>query len=156
MEQEYLHVSTKPVDKLYDVKNQDSVDGKSNGLWFAKGYEWRDFLYDDGNLKYYDTLYIYRVKFDKKNLFKVKSAKDVIFITEIFKAGKHSVNWKEFAQEYDGILFNDYFKVKSEFKDKELKELNKWFFTIDIDSGCIWNVKTVQSFDLVETLNIEH
>ena len=53
------------------------------------------------------------------------------------------IDWLRVAQEYDGIIFSPYWHTLR--FDIDLM----WYSTIDVASGCIWNVEAIESIKAV-------
>lgn len=114
---------------------------KPGGLWLSKGNEWAETSAFKGGK------YIYEVSIDDSNMIILDTIDKVKDFTDKYKIDINSffiiINWKKVAREYDGIIFDNYNKIKKEI----LKEINPkymWFSTVDINSACTWRpIKTI-------------
>jgi len=52
------------------------------------------------------------------------------------------IDWIKVQKDYSGIEFNNYDKTEYLYKPEYL-----WYTTIDVLSGCIWNLKLIDAFN---------
>ena len=93
-------------------------------------------------LNNYDDVKRFTIKYRVK---RVKSVK--MHTKPIHKIYMDStiINWKKVANDYGGIEFNPYFSMtRMVFHEGETNlELYTWYTSIDIESGCIWNINSI-------------
>ena len=56
------------------------------------------------------------------------------------------IDWKALSKKYGGIEFRNYKKLKEEIKkSKTLKKRRdySWYLTVDVNSGCVWNLDLI-------------
>lgn len=166
---EYIHASHKKIKNLYNVEQSKEVGFKPSGLWYANKYEWKVWAKDNMDVKY---KYFYKIKvrhttldkYDKNKVLLIKTKKD--FTNFTIKYGKEIklntetnmvlINWKKVAEDFGGIeIRNNQNKLKSSDDMIDKLKLNTkkkhllWSVTIDVDSGCVWNIQCLKSFELL-------
>jgi hypothetical protein len=56
----------------------------------------------------------------------------------------NNIDWQKVAKKFGGIEFNPYIhQVIEPIKDGKKQILIMWYNTIDVPSGCIWNLRTI-------------
>lgn len=152
MEKQYIHLSKKPISKLLD-KNQNKTPGlQPKGLWIAKDKEWIRFM--DKNTSRDLNGYVYSVNLnfpvvkklkeeDNKVILKVGNQKELDKFMGNYMVSNYKIDWKKLSNDCAGIIFEPYFYNKDMDPEK-----NKWYSTLDISSGCIWN-KDAMSINLL-------
>ena len=53
----------------------------------------------------------------------------------------YKINWKKVAQDYDGVIFDNYHNIK--YSNQLMTPKYTWYDTIDINSACIWRPNSV-------------
>jgi|688.fasta_scaffold24779_16 hypothetical protein len=159
--QERIHLSKTPIDKIENgVKNQD-VHGKPGGLWYGFGDNWINFK------KYgvtWDTkenvplkgvmnseVYIYKLYLDMSEIMILNTEDLFKEFTEKYSTHQnypHNINWDLVSKKYKGIEFPNYEEIGVRNLHQESKEYY-WAYTIDANSGCIWDVSAIKKFRLL-------
>lgn len=131
---------------------QNNNSSKPIGLWYSIGDAWYNLCKRNN---YYIDKYLYELNIDnfveydgnaypdkvlkllKKDMMKFN---DKYITRSNFLIG--GINWVRVANDYAGIEFSDY-----SFTDEECANprFPNWWATIDIPSGCIWNLKVIKS-----------
>ena len=157
------HISKTEIKKL--INNYYKQDFfKPSGFWYSIGPSWVKWKLNEGfNTKgihkkgkeYYinKSLNIYKVKFYNKKYTTLPDDEKVLLVDTCDKLIKFDkkysikirnrsfIEWKKVSQDYAGIEFRNFNKIK-----KELKKINKkivWYWAVDVDSGCIWRPSKV-------------
>ena len=125
--------------------NKQMLHKKPNGLWYAFGNEWTDYVKSVGGG--YDSQYnwYYKVNVKGCKMRELKSEKDIIEFTKEYTDFDGSdetlfatffIDWNLVAKDYDGI---EVFP----FPKKNMPEA-KWLKSWDVSSGCVWNTNKVK------------
>lgn len=152
----YVFSPNKRLNKIRTC-NQGLADFKPQGLWYSYGAEWIRFLHHEyieysedwayERINYYKTLFEINLNF-KSKLLKLKTKNDAINFTKTYGVVvpsrhryiyNHLINWNKVAKEYDGI--------DSVFKGWSYDFY--WLATWDINGGCLFNNKCVESVKTV-------
>ena len=155
----YYHFSHKPLkfEDLRDIKPwQEEIWIKPEGLLLSYEIEFLEFIMKE--MPHFITYYNYateiRFKPDtKKKLLKINSLKSVLKITEKYGGYLGSINWKEVAKEYAGIIVTNYHKVYNRLSYMETSTIKncEWFLNIHFNCIYLWNVSdTVKSIIPIE------
>ena len=130
---------------------------KPRGLWFAKKNLWSKFLKSQNMNKKYKYEYKLKINFD--NILILSNYDEIINFEK--KYGKYKkynyekyfiINWKKVERDYDGIYFDNYKnnikKIWNNTNYKSKTDRNRilkytWYFSIDIESGCLFNNKSI-------------
>lgn len=109
------------------------VGPKPDGLWYACGFSWVNFLVTSS---YYKPLgrYLYQIDIDTRNMAVLDDVGARYFIAENAVSDRYDggvdINWKRVAREYKGIQ-----ACKGSYYDFH----NQW----DVSSGCIWDLSAI-------------
>lgn len=164
---EYLHITYFKIDKLVNKKQENNMFWKPNGLYYAKGIEWLQFLksgFGNDDISFNDEylfinsddLIIYEVKI-KSNILVINSIDDLLGFGDKYKATftknhelytineyTNFIDWDKLSKDYDGIQFNNYYKIKEDITFEKRMFKYTWFLGWDVNGGCIWNVADVR------------
>lgn len=143
------------LEKKYE-QNNCNFNGKPSGIWYEikdKGLIWS--FYNDygwGN-------HIYDLQLsDDINILHIKTNEDLQNLNEKYNKkicdGMSVIDWTKISEQYDGIEFNNYNEVKNNVMN-EISLNFIWFFGIDFDSGCIWNLKKIKKISYWDKYEIK-
>lgn len=116
---------------------------KPNGLWYAIGTEWIDWVKSE--MPDWEGQFIYKIVINKKKILHLKSEKDIINFNEEYKSedilplvGLLSlINWKKVARNYSGIEISPW---KSDHNFDFF-----WHCGWNVSSGCVWKDDAILS-----------
>lgn len=128
-----------------DKTGQQDVDHKPEGLWYAIGNEWIDWVRSEMPEWEYDNIFVLQINEDRVK--KLSSLKDITQFTKEYgikyRYG-YIIDWAKVAKEYSGIEIAPYvYEARRKFN---------WYYTWDVASGCIWGKDGIKS---IEKLNPE-
>jgi len=133
-----IHVTNNA--ELYISKDELSqfISDKPNGLWYAFGDSWVQFMKYNFDEYWYGVIkHAYVFEINKDNIIRIISKNDVIDFTHEFGDGKGIINWGAVKNKYSGIEMPTYRKFGfRNMHDDDIKY--KWLYSWDIPSGCIW------------------
>jgi hypothetical protein len=157
----YIHLSKNLINCLYKKNEINHI--KPQGFYFAYKTEWLEHDINEDSIKFngdiiniVKDIYLYRVKFKKSTkLIKINSINKLIKFTEKYSFLDNekfwTVNWLKLRNKYDGLIVSNFKDIDFiEFKEKISKQLdvdyNKyyWFFMLDCNGVCIWNVDKIK------------
>lgn len=122
--------------------NQE-IDHKPNGLWYAIGSSWIDWVKTE--MPEWETDNVFSIEIDESKIKKITNSQEITEFTKEYKKNYHGfiiIDWRKVAQQYSGIEINPYLR-------KDSRKLN-WYYTWDVPSGCIWNQDAITSIKKVE------
>ena len=142
------------------IEYQNELNYKPSGLW----YEIKEGAFNWAVLTWGD--HIYKLEVKTKNICKIKNYDDLLKFNNKYKGKitnredlleypegkKHTlINWEKVSKDYDGFEITKYNKIKDCIKKnfpypKDFYKFS-WFFTIDFNSGCIWNLDAVKKVE---------
>lgn len=136
------HYSANVITTLYNVYQNDDLCDKPQGLWLSIPGEndWPTWCIDEefriGSLRY---RYDFQLR-PNANILLINTAEELVSFSNQYKKveGWCSINWKEVADSYDGIMICDYFPILR--YDPNLL----WYNTWDCTSGCVWNTDVLK------------
>ena len=140
---------------LQDRTYEQGSTMKPNGLWYAKGNSWMEFVRTELAEMAEDAKYVYAIGFDMDKVLSIKSGRQAERVTYMFKDYKLSqranvsiVDWDRITKigkagvefiPYDrGYFSADYTMV--------------WYSGIDVPSGCIWDTSILTTKQIVAEL----
>ena len=157
----YYHYTDKELtyEKLEDrterLKSYEDLF-KPIGLWISLGSEWKEFCDEEGfstcnmnKLKTYEV----EIKMDKIRVIdtyeKLEEFEEEykIYMDDI---KRYLIDWVKVGQKYNGILFNNYYEIKSKIMRSDKFNKYLWYYAIDVNSGCIWNPESIKSFKKIK------
>ena len=128
---------------------QDENIFKPSGFWYSCKNSWYNWCYE--NMPKRLGKYLYEVNINNKMKTNIRNInKDKILIInnkkdfqtfgkkyKIISAGLISIDWNTVSKDYGGIEICPYLL---EFR---MDDNYEWYYTWDIASGCIWNLKPI-------------
>lgn len=155
-----FHISKTPISK---IDNRFLVDNhlrdKPEGFWFTyEPNKWKEFYYGDSAENYFQ----YEITIDPTNIITLDTIDKINEFNRIYESDKYmydhendlnesvwgviwtSPNWFNVKKDYYGIEFPNYEQLKNQIDFNDVK--NQWLTFIDVNSGCIWNEKSVIDF----------
>jgi hypothetical protein len=136
---------------------------KPNGFWYSIGSKWLDFKLkskwnnegiskkgQEYHLK--KPLTMYKIKFYNKKYTALPDDEKVLLVDTCDKLIKFNkkyskkkgisfIEWEKVSQDYAGIEFRNFNRIKKELKKRKIEII--WYWALDIDSGCIWRPSKV-------------
>jgi hypothetical protein len=126
-----------------DMSDKQDVDHKPEGLWYAIGDEWIDWVRTEMPEWEYDNVFVLEINEDRVK--KLSSYEDIEEFTKQYGRkdfGFMMIDWKKVAEKYSGIEIAPY--------DYEARMKFNWYYTWDVASGCIWNKEGIKSVKRVK------
>lgn len=158
---ERIHLSKKPINKIEDAEVIRGVHGKPRGFWYGFGDNWINFIkygvtFDGGggeSLKDVmgPNIYIYKVYLDTSDIVVLDTKESYVSFTNKYSTRSdypYNINWDAVRKDYKGIEFPNYEQLgvgNWGYSDIEYK----WTYTIDVNSGCIWDNRAVKKIRLL-------
>jgi len=148
----YIHLSKKKIIKLLDKEQNKTPSEQPKGLWFAKEKKWINFIDKNTSKEVTGNIYLVKLNFpvvkkmkeeDKNKILKIGTQKALDKFIEKYNVN-HKIDWMKVSENNAGVLFEPYFYNQQMHPHKY-----KWYSTLDIPSGCIWN-KEAASIELIQ------
>jgi hypothetical protein len=135
------------------IKYKQRVFLKPTGLWYSYYGNWYNWALDglpEMLFKYNHKIEIKKdslISIRKKDINKIlllDNKKDVITFSKRYGVNKFNngfiyIDWNFVSKDYGGIEFNPYLKEDYDIMDYI------WYSSIDVSSGCIWNLSYIIS-----------
>lgn len=158
---ERVHLSKIPIENIeIRIKNKD-IHGKPGGLWYGFGSNWINFQkhgvsWDAGgdlSLKNVmnSDVYIYKLYLDMSNVLILNTEDLYIDFTREYSTNTNypnNIDWDLVSKKYKGIEFPNYEELGVRNLHIESKKY-EWIYTIDVNSGCIWDGSVVKKHRLL-------
>jgi hypothetical protein len=130
---------------IYDCHYiQNKYDFKPNGLWYSINDEWYQWI--SYNMPSKLKKYKFELEIDFSRIIVLKDSKTLKEFVDIYGFNELNlvfIDWEKVSEDYDGIEFSPYFK------NNILDFKNIWYNTIDVESGCIWNLDIILKKELI-------
>ena len=135
----FKHVSKIYIDDINTTK-QYKNSGKPKGLWFSFPYVWTSWN-NISNCKIYN----FEVNSNKIYNLKIDNYEKLLEFVLKYRIDINSwnVDWEKIENDYNGIWFSGVSNVHSLPKNVPRDYNGSWIFSIDIDSGCLWNKSSI-------------
>jgi hypothetical protein len=124
-------------------QNEQEVSDKPNGLWYAVGSEWIDWVRNE--MPEWETDNVFEIKINDDKILKISTYDDIFEFTKKYGRKDYGflmINWNKVSQDYSGIEIVPFIRPAS-------RKLN-WYYTWDIASGCIWRGDGIKSIKKVK------
>lgn len=140
---------------LQDRTYEQGSSMKPNGLWYAKGNSWMEFMRTEVSEMVENAKYVYAIGFDKSKVVSITSGRQAERVTYMFKnyelsqrANVDIVDWDRMTKiGKGGVEFIPY--------DRGYMSANYrmvWYSGIDVPSGCIWDTSILTTKQVVAEL----
>lgn len=144
----FYHWTRNKIDKLKPIKYEQNSYFKPSGLWFSKDFEWLEWCDGSGlGLGSGSRCYELEISFDKFIIIDTfeKLMEFKINYAFVNQWNFDCIDWNKVSEEYDGIYFDNYYLIKSMCeRHQHLLMSLTWFYALDINSGCIFNIDCVK------------
>ena len=126
-----------------DMSDKQDVDHKPEGLWYAMGTEWINWVRSEMPEWEYDNVFVLEINKDRVK--KLSSYEDIEEFTKQYGRKHHGfvmIDWRKVAKEYSGIEIIPYvWSARMKFN---------WYYTWDVASGCIWGSDGIKSIEKIK------
>ena len=139
---------------LQDRTYEQGSRMKPNGLWYAKGNSWMEFVTEIMIMAEY-AKYVYAIGFDKSKILSITSGRQAERVTYMFK--DHELSRKANVSIVDWDRITKIGKAGVEFIPYERGYFSAdytmaWYLGIDVPSGCIWDTSILTTKQVVAEL----
>ena len=150
-----------------NIKYRQIISFKPTCYWYSLGREWFDFWFLDSELEKVNNQVLCKIKI-KRDTFATLSSKDkgkllvIDSLEEVKKINKkygvlqrfrddgkpvRLINFQKLSEKYGGIEFRNYKQIRKQIKEN--KKLNwrrdyLWYFSLDVSSGCVWDLSLIE------------
>ena len=140
---------------LQDRTYEQGSRMKPNGLWYAKGNSWMEFVRTEIMIMAEDAKYVYAIGFDMDKVLSIKSGRQAERVTYMFK--DHELSRKANISIVDWGRITKIGKAGVEFIPYERGYFSRdysmaWYSGIDVPSGCIWDTSILTTKQIVAEL----
>jgi len=140
---------------LQDRTYEQGSTMKPNGLWYAKGNSWMEFVRTEMADMTKDAKYVYAIGFDKSEILSITSGRQAERVTYKFK--DFDLSYKSNINVIDWSRMVKKGKAGVEFMPYERGYFSSdysmaWYSGIDVPSGCIWNTSILTTKQVVAEL----
>lgn len=145
----YVHLSKNKIPKLKNKSQNKTPSLQPKGLWIAKDKKWINFMdlntskEINGNIYHVKIIFpIVKKEKDKNSILKIGTQKSLDRFIDKY-AIDNKIDWKKVSDNNSGVIFEPYFYNENMDPIKY-----KWYRTLDVPSGCIWN-KDAMEIELI-------
>jgi len=140
---------------LQDRTYEQGSTMKPNGIWYAKGNSWMEFVRTEMPDMTKNAKYVYAIGFDKSKVLRITSGKQAERVTYTFK--DYELSRKANVNIVDWDRITKIGKAGVEFMPYERRYFSAdyttaWYLGIDIPSGCIWDTSILTTKQIVAEL----
>ena len=140
---------------LQDRTYEQGSRMKPNGLWYAKGNSWMEFIRTEMADMAENAKYVYAIGFDKSKVLSITSGRQAERATYMFK--DHELSRKANVSFIDWNKITKMGKGGVEFMPYERGYFSAdytmgWYLGIDVPSGCIWDTSILTTKQIVAEL----
>ncbi len=144
-----LLLSKKPFAGLWGGGVEQQKSGpKPQGLWYACGGEWIEWMLSEMPEWLRSYKYVYTLDLDYSQMLKIRTLgqleafeKRYLSMFEDRDLQGYKIDWREVAEEYGGIEICPY--------QWEARMEKLWYYGWDVASGCIWDTRLIQGITQV-------
>tara|TARA_R110001592_G_scaffold18816_14_gene77833 strand:- start:29887 stop:30417 length:531 start_codon:yes stop_codon:yes gene_type:complete len=144
-----------------NVKYRQIVNFKPFCYWYSLGDDWYKFWYEEEKMSKVSNQVVCEIKI-KRNMFTtlekkekgkilvIDSLEDVHTMNKKYSKkwnGKYKlIDFNQVAKIYSGIEFRNYHKIRKYIYENNLYLSDKysWYLTVDVNSGCVWNLDIIE------------
>lgn len=133
----------------FPVKQQEEPWMKPNGLWYAVGLEWIEWV--EGEMPHWMGNVFYKIEVNPNKILHLKTRIEIMEFSAKFRADKGQlatvsrdlmIDWKSVAEIYSGIEISPY--------QYSLRFTFMWYYGWDVASGCIWEKDGIKSIKKIK------
>ena len=132
-------------------QDQESNRELPKGLWFAKGATWLKFVKTQMPDIADDAKYLYSITYNIPKVINIKNEQEaykLLYKMDILLPEEQKDLWRNVATKFDGVVFTGYNKNEMP-QNVPSPESIAWYYGVDFDSGCIWNLRAIKNFKLI-------
>ncbi|MCF8008126.1 MAG: hypothetical protein K9K32_00040 [Halanaerobiales bacterium] len=141
-----VHLSE--LDKIdLDLEYEQYVNYKPNGLWYSFDNLWIDLCKEEMSYRISINDNIFLLKLNDKNIYKIYDYDSFIYFVETYIDNSaefdyefQGIDWPLVCEKYDGIEIKNYFTLRDDYGLDRFS----WFSSLDVPSGCVWNLNIVE------------
>lgn len=115
---------------------------KPNGLWYAIGTEWIDWVKTEMPSWEYDHLF--KIDINPSKMLMITTENELNNFAKQYAGDEYGISWKDVSQHYSGIEISPY--------QWKCRLTIDWYYTWDIASGCIWNRDAIASITKIDEI----
>jgi hypothetical protein len=112
-----------------------------NGFWFSKNDEWKKWCIENDFHNGISICYCIAISLTK--IYIVDTIPKLLNLITNYSYIVGKINWDIFQEDFNGIYFDNYDYIMSILVSSKLINLCKWYRTISVNSGCIFNTKSI-------------
>ncbi len=126
---------------------QDDGAFKPYGLWLSYNDEWKIWC-EKERFRDFKTVNLYKIELEYDKLIVISNYTELIDFENKYKVFR-TITWEQVSEDYDGIIIKNYNEIINELRSLNKVDDSLWFFTIDVNGGCIWNPRSIISFEKI-------
>lgn len=139
----YYHYTDKKNFELLNKTYKQEIFFKPFGLWLSKNDEWKRWCKNE-DFMCNRIKYKYEFSIDFTNILIIATFDDLKQFYNEYNVDRN-INWHKVVEKYDGILFDNYKKIKYELYTSQ-EPLSQYLFycAVDVSSVCVWNISCLK------------
>jgi len=125
--------------ELTTTPQKEKVSSKPQGLWYALGHEWIDWVREA------------MPEHEHKNLYKLDLNFSNICVLDREKSIEFTEKYGGQLYDFDNFIYINWVKVAQDFSGIEIHDPSRsnWMAGWDVSSGCVWNKDAINSIKRV-------
>ena len=145
---------------IFDQKYIDGreISFKPLGLWYDLNGEWVEWC--ESEMPGWIKKYLFEIDVDMETILVVDTSEKVLKFFDKYKTSAgpglpeyyQTIDWQKLAQDYKGFEIDNYYDIKWGGVLPRGGEL--WLSGWDVNSGCIWDLTAIKSFERKEVLTV--
>lgn len=155
-----LHMSSNSslTKRRFYMQKEQSL--KPNGLWYSLDKEWINWC--SSEMPHWKEKYNHLLEVDLSRILIISSIRDVKNLESLYGSKEvvekwgityNHIDWVKLSEDYDGIEIRNYYDIKFSIPDGSISQ-GMWFYSWDIPSGCIWNLRSLLGSKSMLTENV--
>lgn len=141
-----VFTSQKEFTEFRNVEQPKNAFVKPNGLWYACGDDWIDWLQMEMPGRLERENFLYELELDYDHILKLETPEQISKFSNMF-CGKgrisDMIDWEKVAKLYSGIEICPY--------QYERRMDTMWYYSWNVASGCVWDKKAFKGVKLLAT-----
>lgn len=128
----------------YTQEQESYTFSKPDGLWYALGDAWGQYLKKFDKEIYKKYHYIASLNIDYTNILKIDSSQKFEDFHKNYSIKRNfgpAIDWKKVSEDYKGIEIIPY--------RPDFRHIYMWYNTWDLASGCIWDLSVIKDYKII-------
>lgn len=141
----FYHYSSNDNFQLEGRTYVQDLQFKPTDIWLSKDNEWENWRNRE-RFSLSSLTYKYQFTINMNNILIINTFDDLKDLIKEYALESIGLDWELISENYDGILFDNYYDIKEQlFKNIHLNFIKfSFYLLIDVSSACIWNLDCLE------------